>query len=121
MPFDLNKTMHMFQDTSTGGVQTVMANQPDDQAQIVLVRSHLRKEARRFASGDFSDPAFIHTQSMPGLTTLESNASRIIITYDDVPAGGRITYMTRDPELVRAIHEWFAAQVIEHGKHAMSM
>lgn len=111
--------MHMFVPTARGGVQTVMVHDGDP-AQVALVRSHLRVEAARFARGDLRDPATIHGNRMPGLRTLSAGAGRVAVTYADVPSGGRITYTTGDPRLVTALHAWFAAQVRDHGRHAMS-
>src|SRR5450755_2594234 len=48
MPFDINRTMHIFKPTADGGVQTVIVHDGDPK-QIALVRSHLRKEATAFA------------------------------------------------------------------------
>ena len=42
----------------------------------------------------------------------------IDIRYEDVPDGGRITYMTRGPALVRALHAWFDAQLTDQGANA---
>jgi hypothetical protein len=118
MPFDLNRTMHIFEPTTDGGVQTVIVHDGDPQ-QIELVRSHLRKEARRFARGDFSDPAAIHGKNMPGLAQLRAGAKRIAVNYADATRGARIRYTTADPRLISAIHAWFGAQVKDHGTHAM--
>lgn len=118
MPFDQNRTIHVFHKTATGGVQTVVAKQVDDRRQIGLVRSHLRKEAKRFAAGDFSDPMAIHGMRMPGLSTLRAGASRIRVAYTTVTGGARITYTTEDPKLVDGLHEWFDAQLMDHGAHA---
>ena len=120
MPFDINRTMHVFRPTPNGGVQTVMVHDGDP-GQIALVRSHLRKEAAAFARGDFADPAALHGANMPGLAQLHAGARRIAITYADTTNGGAITYTTRDRSLVAAIHAWFAAQVKDHGSHAMMM
>ncbi|BDE07377.1 hypothetical protein WPS_26530 [Vulcanimicrobium alpinum] len=119
MPFDQSASMHVFVPTARGGVQTVMVHDGDP-AQVALVRSHLRAEAARFARGDFRDPAAIHGTRMPGLRTLSAGAGRIAVTYADVATGGRITYATGDPRLVRALHAWFAAQVRDHGRRVMS-
>jgi alkylation response protein AidB-like acyl-CoA dehydrogenase len=35
-----------------------------------------------------------------------------------LPDGARITYMTGDPDLVVALHDWGVAQVTDHGDHA---
>jgi hypothetical protein len=121
MPFDLDRTTHSFENRSWGGVQTVVADDPADDEQVALVRSHLRDEAEAFARGDLSDPAAIHGAAMPGLDDLRAAAGRIQIAYADVAAGGRITYRTGDAAVARALHAWFAAQVSDHGQHAGAM
>ena len=118
MPFDLERTTHVFTPTASGGVQTVVADDAADREQVGLVRAHVREEAARFARGDFADPAAIHGEEMPGLAELRAGASRIRVEYEDVPAGGRIRYATTDAALVRALHAWFAAQRSDHGAHA---
>lgn len=117
MPFDLKRTMHIFEPTTDGGVQIVMVHDGDP-VQIALVRSHLRKEAASFGRGDFSDPAEIHGMNMPGLAQLRAGAKRIAISYAATSNGAIIRYKTSDPGLIAAIHKWFAAQVKDHGAHA---
>jgi hypothetical protein len=118
MPFDLDGTTHTFRPTRTGGVQTVTVDDPADDQDRTLVRAHLRSEAERFARGDLGDPAAIHGHDMPGLATIETHATEIHVVYADVPDGGRLTYTTEDTELVAAIHDWFDAQLSDHGAHA---
>jgi hypothetical protein len=118
MPFDLERTTHRFQPSAEGGLQTVVADDPDDSDQVDLIRGHLSDEAARFRAGDFGDPATIHGDDMPGLAELTQGAERIEVRYEDAPAGGRILYRTDDPVLVRAIHDWFEAQLTDHGPHA---
>lgn len=118
MSFDLERTSHVFRPLDDGGVQTVVADDPNDSEQIALVRSHLEREAARFEQGDFDDPARVHGHEMPGLAELRAGAERVAVRYEPVAAGGRIRYVTRDPAIVRAIHEWFRAQVSDHGAHA---
>jgi hypothetical protein len=120
MPFDMNRTMHMFMPTTSGGVQSIVSNDGDHH-QIALIRSHLRKEAQAFAHGNFSDPASIHGMTMPGLARLRAGARHIAVRYADTASGAMITYKTSDPTLISAIHDWFAAQVSDHGAHAMMM
>src|SRR5215204_747847 len=48
MPFDLNKTTHIFRMTEAGGVQQVVAKDTNDAAQIALIQQHLQHEAMRF-------------------------------------------------------------------------
>jgi hypothetical protein len=118
MPFDLEATTHVFEPTETGGIQTVVAHDPGDGAQIDLVREHLLDEAERFRRGDFGDPATIHGHEMPGLAVLESSVGSFTVTYREVSAGAEITYRSTDPEVVQALHDWFAAQLADHGDHA---
>jgi hypothetical protein len=117
MPFDLDRTTHVFTATPDGGVQTVVADEPDE-TQVSLVRAHLREEADRFARGDFGDPARIHGEDMPGLAELRAGHHEISVAYDEVGGGARLTYRTDDAALVDALHRWFDAQVADHGDHA---
>jgi hypothetical protein len=120
MPFDLEATTHVFAPTDDGGVQTVVADDPGDTEQIVLIRSHLRDEVAAFRSGDFGDPATIHGHEMPGLSVLEARSDRLTITYQDQPDGGEVIYRSSDPVVVQALHDWFAAQLSDHGDAAES-
>lgn len=119
MPFDLDRTTHVFEPVEDGGVQTVVSDDGDPE-QIALIRSHLAEEAARFARGDFHDPAMIHGEDMAGMHALVMGHDRLSITYRDVPRGGEIRYRTGDPELVSAVHAWFEAQLADHGSHAHS-
>ena len=118
MPFDLERTTHVFRKRADGGVQTVVADDSGDDDEVEKIREHLRGEAAAFRRGEFGDPAQVHGHEMPGLRELEAGAERIEISYADAPAGGRIGYATGDPALVAALHAWFEAQVKDHGRHA---
>lgn len=118
MPFDLALTTHYFDDSATGGVETVTANDLHDQRQVELIRSHLAHEATQFGHGDFSDPATIHGKDMPGLKTLAAAGDKLHVSYRALPAGGSLTYSSRDTAVIAAIHEWFAAQRSDHAAHA---
>jgi hypothetical protein len=118
MPFDQRRTTHVFHSTTTGGVQRVIAKDAGDAKQITLVRRHLRKEAARFGAGDFSDPMAIHGMTMPGLDALRRGAARVGVTYSTIARGAQITYTTAEPGLVTALHDWFDAQLMDHGSNA---
>jgi hypothetical protein len=118
MPFDLERTTHRFAKTDTGGVQTVVADDPQDATQVRLIQQHLTAEVDRFRRGDFTDPARIHGDKMPGLQALRTHDGRITIDYDTTADGARATYTTTDPALRDALHNWFDAQVSDHGQHA---
>jgi len=119
MPFDLERSTHVFEKTDFGGVQTVVSDDRDE-GQIASIRSHLAAEADRFARGDFHDPEMIHGDDMAGLHALVTGHDRLTITYRDVEDGGEIRYESRDESLVAAIHDWFDAQLRDHGEHAQS-
>jgi hypothetical protein len=118
MPFDLDATTHRFEPRTDGLEQRVVADDPDDTTQVSLIREHLEAEQRRFGRGDFSDPAHIHGDGMPGLATLRARAADIDVSYDDLPAGGRLLFVTDESDLVEALHEWGRAQTSDHGDHA---
>ena len=117
MPFSMDASMHRFEPTQTGGMMTVTVHD-GDAAQVALVRAHLQKEAAAFARGDYADPAYIHGKSMPGLATLRSGAKRINVRYGSVADGATIAFRTADSSLIAALHQWFAAQVSDHGHDA---
>jgi hypothetical protein len=118
MPFDMSKTIHIFKMTETGGVQKVIARDPGDTDQIVMVQQHLKYEAERFQHGDYSDPISLHGTNMPGIKELQDGASAIRISYAALAAGAEITFTTTDLHLLTAVHRWFGAQLSEHGADA---
>jgi len=119
MPFNLEKTLHVFTKTEQGGVQQVIVKNPQDDSQITLIQSHLDKIYQDFKQRDFSDPEKIHGQDMPGLKALrESSASDIVLQYRQLKQGAEITYTTKKPELIKAIHLWFDAQLSDHARHS---
>jgi len=121
MPFDLKATQHIFTKTADGGVQRVVARRKGDTQQVKLVRAHLRDIESEFRKGDFSGPAHIHGEDMPGLAQLRAaKPGDIRIAYRDVAGGAELAYRTRKPELVSALHTWFDAQVSDHGADAMA-
>ncbi|MGO4660135.1 hypothetical protein AB4Z34_36120 [Ensifer sp. 2YAB10] len=121
MPFSLNATTHIFTKTSDGGTQRVVAKDASDMQQTKLVRQHLRDIQTQFLKGDFSGPSHVHGKRMPGLAELQSaTPGQISITYKDVDGGAEIAYRTADAKLVSAIHDWFDAQVSDHGKDAVA-
>jgi hypothetical protein len=118
MPFDLDATTHRFEPTANGLVQTVVADDRDDERQVALIREHLEAERRRFERGDFSDPARIHGADMSGLATLQARATEIDISYTEVAAGAHLLFVSDDADLIDALHEWGRAQTADHGSHA---
>jgi hypothetical protein len=121
MPFDLDKTLHVFTKVEKGGVQQVIAKDKNDTEQIALIREHLSKIAREFNQGDFSNPVKIHGDNMAGLETLRSaEKNTLSITYKELPDGAQIDYTSEKADLVTAIHQFFDAQLSDHARHAVS-
>ena len=118
MPFDMEKTVHIFKMTESGGVQQVIAKDAGADDQIALIQKHLEHEAERFQHGDYSDPAKLHGADMPGLQDLRAGASAIKVSYATLSVGAEITFETTDLHLITAIHRWFGAQLSEHGADA---
>lgn len=120
MPFDLEKTTHVFNKTDDGGIQQVIAKDASDSEQIHLIREHLLEISTDFKQGDFSKPAQIHGDDMPGLAELTSaKAGQIKIEYQQLPDGAQINYTIESPTLLQAIHRWFDAQLSDHARHAV--
>jgi len=118
MPFDLDKTEHIFKKTETGGTQSVIVRNASDIEDLSLVRMHIQMEAQKFSQGNFSDPVGLHGESMPGLAVLDLNFSKMKVTYSEIENGAKIDFETTDSETINAIHSWFDAQVSDHGKDA---
>jgi hypothetical protein len=118
MPFDLSKTLHIFEMTESGGIQQVITKTPKDIAQIALIKQHLGREAMKFSNGDFSDPSSLHGAQMPGLKELAAGAAKIKIEYSALSNGAQLTFTNSDIHLITAIHRWFGAQLSDHGADA---
>lgn len=121
MPFDLAATTHVFSKTADGGIQRVVAKDGANAVQVTLVRDHLRAIEQQFRHGDFSGPSHIHGDAMPGLAQLRAaQAGQVSIAYRDLAAGAELEYRSRDPRMVAALHQWFDAQLADHGAGAMA-
>jgi hypothetical protein len=101
--------------TDTGGIQQVIAKDPNDRQQIALIQQHLQHETMQFGQGNFSDPSTLHGPDMPGLKELEAGTGQIKVEYTTLPNGAQLTYTTSDSQLITALHQWFGAQLSDHG------
>ncbi len=120
MPFNLEQTTHIFSKTGKGGLQQVIVKDSANTGQIELIREHLSKISKEFIQGDFSNPAKIHGEDMPGLAELKSaKPDQIKFAYRELPNGAEIDYSTNDSKLIEALHQWFDAQLSDHARHAV--
>jgi len=93
MPFDLSKTLHIFEMTESGGIQQVVVRDPADLDQVPMIQQHLRHEAMSFSNGDYSDPTSLHGADMPGVKELAEGAARIRIEFLPLPNGAQIVFL----------------------------
>ena len=115
MSFSLERTVHIFAKTKSGGIQQVIIKDKADSHQITLIRKHLSNIAKEFAQGNFSDPAKIHGKDMPGLAELEkARPDQLRIVYKKLAKGAQIEYSSDNSGLIDAIHRWFDAQLADH-------
>ena len=121
MPFNVHNSTHVFTKNTYGGIQQVVAKDPNDKDLVAAIRTHLEMEAERFGRGDYSDPMKIHGKGMPGVQYLSKvKPGQIAISYREVTGGAAVDYVGRDAATVDAIHKWFDAQLSDHGEDATS-
>jgi hypothetical protein len=81
----------------------------------------LRDIADRFGRGDFGAPTDVHGADMPGLAALKTTSQGDLqVRYRDLQAGAEIQFSSHNPKVISALHEWFDAQVADHGNDAMA-
>jgi hypothetical protein len=116
VPYALDRTLQTFTKTVHGGVQHVVVKSADDTQQIKLIQEHLQKLANEYRKGDFSASERVHGADMPGLVQLKkAEIDDIKFEYKALPNGAQIHYSTEYPQYDKALHEWFDAQVSDHG------
>jgi hypothetical protein len=118
MGVDQYTSTHKFDAYPTGGRIELQRDAPDS-AGVAQIRAHLRALAAAFASGDFSTPAFVHIQDVPGAKVMRARRGKIAYQVHDLPRGAELHITTTDPEAVAAIREFMAFQRGEH--HAGGM
>ena len=119
MGVDQYTSTHKFDALENGG-RIELLRDTDDSAGVSQIRQHIREIAQAFKNGDFTTPAMVHMQTVPG--TVVMRAKRGVITYEphDLPRGAELVIRTADPDAVRAIHEFMAFQRGEHHAGGMS-
>lgn len=104
---------HRFDALPDGG-RIELQREVDDPAGVEQIRRHLREIADAFSRGDFSIPGFVHAQEVPGTAVMAAKKDAIAYTFNELPRGGEVRIVTRDPEAVRAVHEFMAFQRSDH-------
>ena len=104
---------HRFDALPDGG-RIELQRDVDDPAGVEQIRRHLREIADAFARGDFAVPGFVHAREVPGTAVMAAKRDAITYTFRELPRGGEVRIVTRDPEAVRAVHEFMAFQRSDH-------
>jgi hypothetical protein len=113
MGVDQYTSVHRFDDLPDGG-RIELQRDRDDSAGIGAIRAHMRAIARAFAAGDFSTPAMVHLESVPGSATMRARRSAIRYEPIDLPRGAALRIRSDDREAVEAIHRFLAYQRHQH-------
>lgn len=114
MGFDQDVTAHHFIITETGGRIEVTAKSAADTKSAGEIRSHLTHIAQMFAAGNFSAPALVHDQKVPGVAGMKAAGTALTYTYEQLPAGARITIAGSTAESIRSVHEFLKFQIKDH-------
>jgi hypothetical protein len=121
LPYATDKTETTYTRTVHGGVQHVVVKSASDSRQIKAVQQHLQRLIEQYRKGDFSMPERMHGKDMPGLAQLKmAKPDDIRFDYKSLENGGQIHFSSEYPQFVGALHEWFDAQISEHGNPAQS-
>ncbi len=114
---------HVFDEFPDGG-RIELQRDVDDNAGVAQIRQHLQEIVRAFDAGEFSTPAFVHMQRVPGTSVMATKRDASTYTYRELPRGGEVRIVTQDAQALQAIHEFMFFQRqshraggMEHGYH----
>ena len=116
MGVDQYTSTHHFEALSDGG-RIELQRDTNDAAGVATIREHLRSIARAFGNGDFSSPAAVHMQTVPGAAVMAARRDRITYAVSDLPRGAVLRITTSDPEAVQAVAQFMAFQRMDHRAH----
>ncbi len=116
MGVDQYSSTHHFEALRDGG-RIELQRDVDDPVGIAQIRVHLCSVAAAFASGDFSTPAFVHMQTVPGATVMAARRHLIAYSLRPLPRGGELLITTSDAAAVAAVAEFLAFQRMDHRAH----
>jgi hypothetical protein len=113
MGVDQYTTQHQFESLADGG-RIIYESSSGHAAEVAQIRKHLGEIALAFAAGDFSTPAFIHDETVPGTPVMAERREAIEYELVERPLGAELRLATRNAEVLHAIHAFMAYQRIEH-------
>ncbi|HSN17442.1 MAG TPA: hypothetical protein VLV87_04460 [Gammaproteobacteria bacterium] len=104
-PIDAKNSTRAFQKTTMGGIQQLLAKDPNDKALVTAIRDSMEAEAARFGTGDYG-------KDTPGARYLSMiKPGQLRITYRQVPGGAAVDYQGRDAATIDAIHKWLDVEI----------
>ena len=113
MGVDQYTSTHLFDALPDGGRIEFRYDREDPEA-IATIREHLQEIQAAFSAGDFSTPAFVHAEEVPGADVMAARADHIEYAYHELPRGGELRLTTSDPEALDAIRAFMAFQRDDH-------
>lgn len=113
MGVDQYTSTHHFEALPDGG-RIELQRDVDDTAGVAQIRRHLQEIAHSFAAGDFTTPALVHMQHVPGTKVMAAQRAAITYLYRALPRGGEVRIVTHDPDALAAIRDFLAFQRMDH-------
>lgn len=114
MGFSHERTAHHFRLYADGGAIEGEAQDVKDTASREEICSHFGHIVKMFGVGDFSAPMLIHAQNPPGTEAMKRLRDAIQYRLENTDKGARIRITTKDPEALRAVHEFLRFQISDH-------
>ena len=113
MGVDQERSTHRFTSLSDGG-RIELTSDGEDSGATAAIRRHFADIEKGFAAGDFSIPAMVHAQDVPGTNVMRAKASVITYRLHEVPRGAQLHIITRDKTALAAVHRFLRFQRTEH-------
>jgi len=117
MGVDQYTSVHRFDALADGG-RIELQRDRDDSVGAATIRMHLRTIARAFAAGDFTAPATVHLETVPGVRVMRAHRAAIRYDVSDLPRGAELRIRSADTAAIEAIHRFLAYQRREHRTEA---
>jgi len=114
MAFSHETTTHHFVLTADGGLIEVRANDIKDAANLAQIRGHFQHIARMFADGNFNAPMLVHSQDVPGTSTMARLKNSLHWDMQEIPRGARLTITADNREALDAVHDFLRFQIADH-------
>lgn len=114
MGVDQYTSTHVFESLPDGG-RIVLQRDDADPVGEATIRTHMRDIQARFTRGDFSLPGVVHAMAeVPGTKVMTARRRQIRYRVESLRRGAQLRIVTKDPEAIKAIHQFLAFQRLDH-------